>query len=45
MIEKSTQINAGENVERRQPSCTAGGNVNGYSHCERQYGDSFKHEE
>ena len=25
-------INAGEGVEKREPSCTVGGNLNGYSH-------------
>ena len=40
---KSLQtINAGEDVEKREPSCTVGGNVNWYSHYERQYGDSLK---
>ena len=27
------QYNAGQGVEKREPSCTAGGNVDGYSHC------------
>ena len=32
---KSRQtINAGEGVEKREPSCTVGGNVNWYSHME-----------
>ena len=31
IIKKSTN-NAGEDVEERDPSCTVGGNVNGYSH-------------
>ena len=35
-------INAGEGVEKREHSCTAGGNVNQYSHYGRQYGDSLK---
>ena len=35
-------INAGEDVEKREPSCTAGGNVNWYSHYDKQYGDSLK---
>ena len=29
-------------MEKREPSCTVGGNVNWYSHYGRQYGDSFK---
>ena len=40
---KSLQtINAGEDVEKRECSCTVGGNVNWYSHYGRQYGDSLK---
>ena len=40
---KSLQtINAGEGVEKRECSCTIGGNVNWYSHYGRQYGDSLK---
>ena len=29
-------------MEKRECSCTVGGNVNGYSHYRRQYGDSLK---
>ena len=29
-------------VEKRERSCTGDGNVNWYSHYERQYGDSLK---
>ena len=40
---KSLQtINAGKGVEKREHSCTVGGNVNWYSHYGRLYGDSFK---
>ena len=40
---KSLQtINAGEGVEKREQSCTVGGNVNWYSHYGTQYGDSLK---
>ena len=35
-------INAGEGVEKREPSCTVGGNVEWYSHYGEQYGDSLK---
>ena len=35
-------INTGEGVERREPSYTAGGNVNWYNHYVEQYGDSLK---
>ena len=34
-------INAREGVERMKPSCTVGENVNWYSHCGDQYGDSL----
>ena len=40
---KSLQIiNAGESVEKREPSYTVGGNVNWYSHSGKQYGDFSK---
>ena len=35
-------ISAGEGVEKREHSCTVGGNVNWYSHYGRWYGDSLK---
>ena len=35
-------INAEEDVEEREQSCTVGQNVNWYSHCGEQYGDFFK---
>ena len=35
-------INAGEGVEKREPSCTVDGNVNWYSHYGEQYGGSLK---
>ena len=35
-------INAGEGVEKREPSCTVGGNINWYSHYGEQYGGSLK---
>ena len=35
-------INAGEGVERKEPSCTVGGNANEYSRYGRRYEDSFK---
>ena len=41
IIKKSTN-NAGEAVGKMEPSCTVGGDVNWYSHCGRQYGDSSK---
>ena len=30
--------NAGRGVEKREPSCTVGGNVNWYNHYGEQYG-------
>ena len=36
------QLNAGENVEKREPSYTIGGRVNWYGHCAEQYGGSLK---
>ena len=35
-------INAEKNVEKREHSCTVGGDVNWYSHCGRRYGGSLK---
>ena len=35
-------INAGEGVEKREPSYTVGANVNWYSHYGEQYGGSLK---
>ena len=32
--------NAGEGMERREPSYTVGGNLNWYSQCDEQYGGS-----
>ena len=44
-IIKSLQIiNAGEGVEKKEPSCTVGGNVNWYSHYREQYGGSLKNQ-
>ena len=40
---KSLQItNAGEGVEKMQPSYTLGGNINWYRHYRGQYGGSLK---
>ena len=41
-IQKSTSKNAGEGVEKREPSYTVGGNANWYSHYGEQCGDSLK---
>ena len=35
-------LNAGEGVEKREPSYTVDGNVNWYSHYGEQYGGSLK---
>ena len=42
IIKKSTKINAGKGVEKREPSYTVGGNVNWCNHCGKQYGDPQK---
>ena len=42
VIKKSTNNNAGEGVEKREPSYTVGGNANWYSHYGEQCRDSFK---
>ena len=43
IIKKNLQtINSGENVVKREPSCTVDGNVNWYSHYGRWYGESLK---
>jgi len=35
-------INAGEAMEKREPSYTVGGNANWYNHCGEQYGVFLK---
>ena len=40
--ESQQTINAGEGTDLREPSCTIGGKVYGYSHYGRWYGDAFK---
>ena len=42
IIKKSTNKNAGEDVEKTEPSYTVGGNVNWYSHYGEHYGGSSK---
>ena len=43
LLSKSLQvINAGEGVEKREPSYIVGGNANYYSHYGEQCGDSLK---
>ena len=42
LLKNLQTINAGEDVEKREPSGTAGGNVNWYSLYGRQYEDSLK---
>ena len=39
---KNPQTNAGEDVERREPFCIVGGNVNWHGHYGEQYGGSLK---
>jgi len=38
ITDKSTITNTGEGVEKREPSCTASGNVNWYNHYRKQDG-------
>ena len=38
IINKSTNNNAGGGVEKREHSCTVGGNVNWYNHYGKQFG-------
>ena len=40
---KNTKANKYWQVYRAKGMCTVGGNVNCYSHYEKQYGDSLKH--
>ena len=42
IIKMSTPVNAGEGVEKREPSYTVGGNINWCSHYGEQYGGSLK---
>ena len=42
IIKELQTINAGEGVEKREPSCTLAGNVNWCSHYGEQYGGSLK---
>ena len=43
LLSKSVQtINAGNDMEKGEPSCTVGGNANWYSHYGEQYGESLK---
>ena len=42
IVEKSTNNKCWRGWEKRECSCSVGGNVNGNSHYERCYGDSFK---
>ena len=43
LLSKNLQtINAGEGVEKRKPSYTAGGNINWYSHCGEHCGCSLE---
>ena len=44
IIKKSTSNKCWRGCREREPSCIAGRNVNGYSHCGRRYEDSFKKE-
>ena len=39
---KLQTINAGEHVDKKEPSCTVGANANGFNHYGVQYGDFLK---
>ena len=46
VLSKSLQtVNAGEGAEKRELSCTAGRNLNWYSHYGEEYADFFKNQE
>ena len=45
IIKSLQKISAREGVEKRESSCTVGGNVNWYSHYGRWYGDSLRNKE
>ena len=42
LLSKRQETSVGEDVEKREPSCTVGGNVNWCSHYGEQYGGSSK---
>ena len=42
LIKSLQTINAGKGMEKREHSCTVGGNANRYSQYGRRYGDSLK---
>ena len=42
IIKNLQTLNAGEGVEKREPSCIVGGNVNWYNHYGEQNGDFLK---
>ena len=44
IIKKSITINAGEGVEKREPSYTVGENVLWYNHYGEEYGGSLKNQ-
>lgn len=42
LLERQGTKSVGKAVEKREPLCTAGGNVNENNHYENQYGVSFE---
>ena len=42
IIKRQQITSVGQDVEKREPLCTVGENVNWCSHCGKQYGDSSK---
>ena len=41
-MKKMKKTHVGEDVEKKKPSCTVGGNANCCGHCGKQYGDFSK---
>ena len=41
-LEKQKLTSVGKNVQKLEPLCTVGGNVNWYNHYGEQYGGSLK---
>jgi len=39
---KTKETSVGEDMEKKEHSCTVGGITNWYSHCGKQYGSSSK---
>ena len=42
IIKRPQITNAGEGVEKREPSCSVGGNANSHNHCGKRYGGTLE---